>query len=89
MGYDVVSAEGFLAALEASEAPNLNFDLVILGHTVPAKDKAGIILHLRQRCKTPILALLRPHEGAIPHANRSIDPEPEKLIAAVREILGA
>lgn len=87
LGYNVVSAEGFIAAIEACEAPDVNFDLMILGHSIPAKDKERIISHFRQRCTSPILALLRPHEGAMRNADRSIDPEPEKLIAAVREIL--
>ena len=89
LGYNVVSAEGFVAAIAACEAPNINFDLLILGHTVPAKDKERIIWHFRQHRDSPILALLRPHEGAIQNADRSIDPEPEKLIAAVREILSS
>ncbi len=88
LGYKVVSAEGFIAALEACEAPNVKFDLAILGHSIPGKDRERIISHFRQRCQSPILALLRPHEGAIQSADRSIDPEPEGLIAAVRELLG-
>ena len=87
LGYNVVSVEGFVAAIEACEASNLNFDLLILGHSIPAKDKDRIISHFRQRSNAPILALLRPHEGTVQSADRSIDPEPEKLIAAVREIL--
>ena len=87
MGYQVISAEGFVAALEACETPNLNFDLAILGHSIPLKDKERIISYFRQRYDSPILALLRPHEGAMENADRSIDPEPEKLIAAVRELL--
>ena len=87
MGFEVVSAEGFVAALEACEAPNVDFDLAILGHSIPAKDKERIISHFKQHCDAPILALLRPHEGAIQTATRSIEAEPEKLIAAVREIL--
>ena len=87
LGHNVVSAEGFVAALEASEAPNVEFDIAILGHSIPAKDKERIITHFRQRCKSPILALLRPHEAAVQGADRSIDPEPEGLIAAVREML--
>jgi DNA-binding response OmpR family regulator len=87
MGYKVISAEGFVAALEACEMPNVKFDLAILGHSIPAKDRERIISHFRQHCNSPILALLRPHEGATESADRSIDPEPEKLIAAVREIL--
>lgn len=88
MGYDVVSAEGFVAAVEACKAPTVNFDLAILGHSVPAKDKEQIISHFRQRCRAPVLALLRAHEAAMEGADRSIQPEPDILIAAVREILG-
>lgn len=87
MGYEVRSAEGFVAALEACKGPNLDFDLAILGHSIPARDKERIISHFRRRSKSPILALLRPHEGAMQNADRSIDPEPENLIAAVREML--
>ena len=86
LGYSVVSAEGFIAAIEACE-PNCNFDLLILGHTVPVKDKERIISHFKQHCDAKILALLRPHEGATQSADRSIHPEPEKLIAAVHEML--
>lgn len=89
LGYEVVSGEGFVAAMEACDAPNLDFDLAILGHSIPAKNKERIISHFRQRSNSPILALLRAHEGAMQTAERSIDPEPEKLIAAVREILSA
>jgi len=87
LGYNVVSAEGFVAAVEACETPNVNFDLAILGHSVPAKDKERIISHFRQHSNSPVPALLRPHEGPMQNADRSIDPEPEKLIEAVREIL--
>ena len=89
LGYSVVSVEGFVAGMEACEAPNLNFDLLILGHSMPTKDRERIIAHFRQNCNAPILALLRPHEGAMQNADRSIDPEPDKLIEAVREILCA
>jgi DNA-binding response OmpR family regulator len=87
MGFEVISREGFVAALEACEAADANFDLAILGHSIPAKDKEQIISHFRQHCDAPILVLLRPHEGAIGSANRSIEAEPEYLIAAVREML--
>jgi DNA-binding response OmpR family regulator len=87
MGFEVVSGEGFVAALEACEASDAEFDLAILGHSIPAKDKERIISHFRQHCDAPVLALLRPHESALDSANRSIEAEPENLIAAVREML--
>ena len=45
LGYVVVSIEGFVAAIEACEAPTVNFDFLILGHSIPAKDKERIISH--------------------------------------------
>jgi DNA-binding response OmpR family regulator len=88
LGYSVVSVEGFVAALEACEAPNRNFDLAILGHSIPTRDKERIISHFRQHCDAPILALLRPHERPLENADRSIEADPEKLVAAVEKLLG-
>ena len=78
LGYRVDSAEGFVAAIEACEASDVNFDIAILGHSIPTKDKERIISHFRQHCNAPILALLKPHEAAMQGADRSIEPEPEK-----------
>jgi DNA-binding response OmpR family regulator len=87
LGFSVVSAEGFVAAMEACESRAREFDLAILGHSIPTKDKERIISHFRLHCDAPILALLRPHEGAVQSATRSLEPDPEKLIAAVLEML--
>ena len=88
LGYEVVSALGFTEAWEACEAPDANFDLVVLGHTVPTKDKDQMIAHLRQHGDCPILALLRPHEGTLQSADRSVVSDADALVAAVREMLG-
>src|SRR5207248_11351123 len=39
VGYSIVSVEGFKAAVEQCEAVGDKFDLVILGHSFPHKDK--------------------------------------------------
>jgi DNA-binding response OmpR family regulator len=86
-GYEVISAEGFAQAWEVCETEGRTFDLVILGHSIPPKDKEGIITHLREHCDAPILALLRPHESPVKSATRSVDADAEKFIAAVRQML--
>ena len=85
-GYDVVSAEGFADALEHCTG---RFDLVIVGHSIPQKDKRAIVAELHQRgCDAPLLSLLRPGEGKIPEATYGIDPFlPEQLLTSVKWIL--
>jgi DNA-binding response OmpR family regulator len=70
MGYEVISAEGFAQAWEACEE-GANFDLIILGHSIPAKDKEKIIAHLKEHCDSPILALLRSNETSVKGATQS------------------
>lgn len=52
-GYNVTSALGFTAALEACRGDE--FDLFILGHSIPAKDKAALIQAFRGNCPAPIV----------------------------------
>jgi CheY-like chemotaxis protein len=60
-GYDVTSAEGFAEALEHCEGEPV-FDLVVIGHSIPFKDKRRIISEIRKGRPIPVLALLRPGE---------------------------
>ena len=50
-GYEVVSPEGSAAAFDACEAENGDFDLVVVGHSVPRVDKGRIIAHVRKKCR--------------------------------------
>lgn len=87
-GYRVSSAEGFAQAWEAAENEKNNFDLIILGHSIPPKDKQAIISHLRASCDCAILALLRPYESPVPEAAMSIDAgDPKALIDEVGRML--
>lgn len=84
-GFDVQSAVGFSAALHACEMGN--FDLVIMGHSIPAEDKAAIIEQLRSVCRTPVLALRRPNESPVAPADFNFDAgDPERFLNYVREI---
>ena len=62
-GFEMVSAVGFSAAIEACKQGQ--FDLVIMGHSIPSADKTAIITQLRAMCDTPVLALRRPNEAPL------------------------
>ena len=86
-GYDVISAEGFAEALEHTEA-DPNFDLVIIGHSIPLKDKRRIVSHIREKRDVPVLSLLRPGEEPLQEATESVEPhDPRQLVAAVQRLL--
>jgi hypothetical protein len=85
---EVVSAEGFVEAIEACETDNRHFDLIILGHTIPRKDKERIISHIKERCPSRILALLRSDEGPVQGADRSVEAtNPNVFLATVRAMI--
>ena len=85
-GYEVVSAEGFADALEHCGG---TFDLIIMGHSIPQKDKRAILSELHERgCDAPLLSLLRSGEQKIPEAIDAVDPHrPDDLLATVKSIL--
>jgi DNA-binding response OmpR family regulator len=85
-GYEVVSAEGFADAIERCPA---EFDLIILGHSIPQKDKRAIVAALHEHgCDAPLLSLLRQGENKIPEADHAVDPHhPHDLLDAVQWIL--
>jgi len=85
-GYDVVSAEGFADAIEHCSG---DFDLIIMGHSIPQKDKRAIVAALHEHgLDAPLLSLLRHGEAKIPEATRAADPQdPELLLTTVKEIL--
>lgn len=89
MGNEVVSAEGFAEAQEACDLKDVRYDLVIVGHTVPLKDKERIIEHVKRQCEAPILVLPRPHETPMKSATRSVDADPHEFVSAVRQLLNS
>ena len=87
-GYEVTSAEGFAEALEHCDGEE-TFDLVIMGHSIPFKDKRQIINQIRKRRAIPVLALLRPGESPLAEASESVEPnDPRLLVAAVKRLIG-
>jgi len=88
LGHTVVSAEGFAQAFKACKNGD-NFDLLILGHSIPHDDKLEMISEARKTCGCPVLALLRHGETPLPGIERSIDSwEPQAFMQAVGEMLG-
>jgi DNA-binding response OmpR family regulator len=86
-GFDVESAVGFSAAVEACKQGQ--FDLVIMGHSIPPADKAAIVTQLRAMCDTPILALHRPNEEPLKSAEYNLDSgDPQSFLSYIKEITG-
>jgi CheY-like chemotaxis protein len=84
-GYEVVSAVGFAEAIEHCAR---DFDLIIMGHSIPQQEKRAMLEEIhRHGCNAPLLSLLRIGEAPIPEAIRGIDPSPQQLMKAVTEIL--
>ena len=84
-GYDVISAADYQEAVECGKG---NFDLVVLGHSIPQPVKRNLIAELRKGgCDAPVLGLLRPDDFPIAEVTRSIQADPALLLAAVSEML--
>ncbi len=89
MGHDVLSAEGFARAYKACETENGRFDLIVLGHSIPADDKREIIRHCRHNCSCPVLGLLRPGERPVEGVTRAVESgDPTAFMAAIHELVG-
>jgi DNA-binding response OmpR family regulator len=84
--YDVTSALGFTAArARCSEG---GFDLFILGHSIPARDKRELIHCFRTGSKAPILALRKMGETMPDDADEHVDPNDiEALLRMVETLL--
>ncbi len=87
-GYDVTSALGFAEALEICTA-HQDFDLVLMGHSMPQKDKTALLHALRPKCTAPLLSIRRHGDDPLPGAEYSVDSHdgPAVLIEAVIQAL--
>jgi hypothetical protein len=86
--YDVSAALGFAEAMEAcSNDPT--FDVIVMGHSMPRKDKSALIAALRPVCNAPVLSIRRHGDPPLPEADASVDSfdGPAKLIAAVQSAI--
>jgi CheY-like chemotaxis protein len=87
-GYDVTSALGYAEALEICSARH-DFDLILMGHSMPQKDKAALLIALRPKCLAPLLSIRRHGDAPLPGSNYSVDSHdgPIVLLDAVKEAL--
>lgn len=87
-GYQVTSALGMAIGLEHCAAGV--FDLIVIGHSIPAKDKEMLIAAAKARCPAPVLSLQRYADRPHPYADFSVDAAegPEVFLQAVRHALG-
>lgn len=84
-GYAVLSAHGFENSIE--QCKKGEFDLFILGHSIPHEDKFRMVEAFRQACPGPIVSLTRgASEQRVDGADYHIDPDPEPLLKLVAEI---
>jgi DNA-binding NtrC family response regulator len=84
-GYSVTSALGFTAAVEHCQ--NQDFNLFILGHSIPDKDKLHLIETFRKNCPAPILSLARHGEDMLPCDFHASPDEPAEFLRVVDDIL--
>ncbi len=84
-GYDVTSALGFTDAVELCQ--DSRFDLFILGHSIPEKDKLNLIKTFRRHCDAPIVSLERIGEAKVASDFHASPDDPEKFVNVVDDIL--
>jgi DNA-binding NtrC family response regulator len=84
-GYNVTSALGFSEAVE--DCQNEGFDLFVLGHSIPEKDKLHLIKTFRGSCPAPILSLERVGEKQVRCDFHASPDDPERFLQVVDDIL--
>jgi CheY-like chemotaxis protein len=84
-GYNVTSALGFTESVE--HCRNGSFDLFILGHSIPHKDKLHLIETFRHNCPAPILCLARFGETQVPGDFHASPDDPVRFLKVVDDIM--
>lgn len=84
-GFDVTSGLGFVEA--QALCTERQFDLVIIGHAIPTKDKLALIQCAKQG-GARVLCLRNPNDPVLPQADYSTDrTDPDGLIEAIKTLL--
>jgi DNA-binding response OmpR family regulator len=89
-GYSVISCSDREDALECCQVGS--FDLVVIGHSIPHRDKEQFMAAFRPTYHAPILALVRADEGTVPGvlgASETLDvgDGPAVLLATIRRLI--
>lgn len=88
LGHKVTSVEGFERAVDVCDHEPQTFDLVVLGHSIPHKEKRALISRCRRIASCPVLTLTLINEPPVSEAARSIDPsDTPAFLGAVQELL--
>lgn len=86
-GFHVSSTSGIHQALEL--CAHEDFDLIIIGHSMPMEQTRLLVKELRLRCDTPLLVLQRPGESLVTDVDYIFDSmeSPALLLETVMNIL--
>src|SRR5215472_10414878 len=69
-GFDVTSACGFTEGED--QARRGGFDLAIVGHSIPKRDKVALITEFKKHSQAPVLSLSRHGDSPLAEADHSI-----------------
>jgi hypothetical protein len=85
-GYDVTAALGFVEAQRL--CAEQKFDVVVIGHTIPANDKLALIQCAQQGAGAAALCLRKPNDPVLREPDYSTDrTDPDGLVEAVKTTL--
>jgi DNA-binding response OmpR family regulator len=86
-GFQVASALTIEQAIELCKTET--FQLVVIGHSLPAKDKKSLLKQIRSSCPVPVLALYHRAERKLEGADYTLDSTegPVALLEMVNRIV--
>jgi|SRR5579864_6819773 len=90
-GFAVSSARDLAEAARAC-AGKSTFDLILLGHSIPRREKEEILSEVRRLCPSARVLSIRAHgEAQVAQVDYSVSSHdgPEALISAVKQVLGS
>ena len=89
-GYEVISALGFTDSLKQCEEGG-PFDLFVLGHSIPVRDKLALVEAFRAKCRAVVVALKRSGEDlAATGADFQADPgDPAAILDLISKVIRA
>jgi DNA-binding response OmpR family regulator len=82
-GYEVVSTLGVAAAMQ--ECTAANFDLFIIGHSIPDEHKRTLVDTFRRSSTAPIVCVTPTSACPVKGIDSHVEPLPEALLAGVSE----
>jgi DNA-binding response OmpR family regulator len=85
-GYTVVTARSAREAIRVFQAGD--FDLLLLGHCIPARDRERLAFLVRSfGSHTPVVCVANCSNQADSFADATLDANPKKLLLGLREVL--